>query len=242
MSHSLYLKKGYYKLYYFSRVECLDVSFQPVFFDKLEVNHVIDEAQKHVQRDINQLTLAQTDLICDSFNYHFDEHDCRGKRCSELVRHHRSVTFQVARLSLFLENFPLQTHNLDLLCEVFEVDCCRLLLLIFNLLNSNAGELFCVINAVFDLKNSKVLVRIRLYDKITFHLDGFYYIIQRHICNCVMVSVNLGNAILFLKQFAWFELGNVQIVHTKLFVGRSFLCFEKLFYRLVAELNFQCSF
>ena len=56
------------------------------------------------------------------------------------MRDHGSITFQVLRFALLLQNLPLQPHNLHMLRDILEVDGCSWLLVILNAFDTYARK------------------------------------------------------------------------------------------------------
>ena len=70
--------------------------------------------------------------------------------------HHGSITFQVLRFILLLNNLALKSYDLYVICHLFKINCSGSLLLELNSFNSYACETL-IIFVASDLIDSHVL-------------------------------------------------------------------------------------
>lgn len=170
------------------RVQNLPANGKLVLLHHFEVKQVVDDAEQDGERAARCLQVLDALLVANHGNDELDEHERRGERRAELMLDHRGVTLHVARLTLLPDHLALQSHDLYVLGHVLKIDSSRRLLVIFNVLNANARELFlCVLQRFpiqtilqwHDLKEAQVLLALSLQHLLVLVLRQFHNLAQR---------------------------------------------------------------
>ena len=112
--------------------------------DLLDVEHVIDETQEHVELKDDEVDDADRLLVINLPKQVLQEHQRSAEGCAKFVGDRRREALQRLNSVPFVEYLRLKKQFLNVLGHVLEVDCYRRFLQVLDRLGTDEGELALV--------------------------------------------------------------------------------------------------